>query len=96
MEDLDNMDVGQPIDIPMITEQRYYIESLLQNCVFTPDQKQGYENAMDCRLTYNEAENMISELKAAQIDDISLARSGKLKEKPLAAALRRIIKMDNT
>lgn len=96
MEDLNQYDVGQPMNEPMTTEQRYYIESLLHNCSFNPDQKQAYERCMDCRLTYNEAEDIISELQSAQIDNISLARSGKLKQVDLGKALARIIQMDNT
>lgn len=95
--DFDNLQTGEALpDLPMTSQQRWYIEHLLQTCSYTDDTKQGIENALDCKITIEEAGSIIDELEAAQIDDISLARSGKLKEKPLAAALRRIINMDNT
>lgn len=96
MEDLDNYEVGQPIDIPMTPEQRYRIDVLLQTCVFDESIAEGYRIVLDCGLTTNEADGIIEELRKHQLDDYTLANDGRLKEKPLAAVIRRIVRFPNT
>lgn len=96
MEDIDNYDVGQPIDLPMTLQQRNYIEQLLQTCVFDESIAEGYRIVLDCQLTMNEADCIIQELKNHQLDDSTLARDGRLKQKDLSAVIRRIVRMPNT
>jgi hypothetical protein len=96
MMDLDSLEPGEPLTTPMHESQKYWIEQLLITSILTEEQREGYRMAITYPLTENEANNLIEELYRYQIDDINLARDGRLKEKPLARAIRRLLNFDNT
>lgn len=89
-------EAGQPLHEPMTQSQYERIESLLSNAVLTDEVKEGYSICLDSKLSYEEAEGIIAELKAVQLDNINMARSGKLRQVDLGKALQRLTKMDNT
>ena len=96
MEDLANYTAGQPLNEPMQHWQYERIESLLSNAVLTDEEKEGYMICLDSKLSYNEAEGIIEELRKVQLDLINMARIGKLRQVDLGKALSRLINMSNT
>lgn len=74
-------------DYPMTPNQRRYIYELIDSAILTPDQKEAYSMVMDkVDLTWNEAEDLIEELKGIQLDLVLQAGMGKLKEKDMKIA----------
>lgn len=96
MEDLDNYEAGQPIEEPMTESQRNYIEQLVSSSSLTPDERKGYLFCLDVKISYEEAQDLIAQLKKAQRGQIDLARDGKLKQIDLGKALQELIRMPNT
>lgn len=96
MEDLNEYDVGQPMNEPMQHWQYIKIEQLLSNAILTDEQKDGYLLCLDCKLSYLEAEGIIEELRGVQMDSVNLARSGKLNQIDLGKALTKLVNMPNT
>lgn len=96
-DSLENATPGERLpDAPMTDQQRSYIQSLLLTCAYADDVKDTIESVLYSKITIDEAAGIIYELKMAQIDDLSLARSGRLRQKDLNKALARIVKMTNT
>lgn len=63
---LDDMEAGECL--PITERQRNTLYKLIGNAILTPDQKEGYRRALDCKITFNEAEGMQQELRAIQLN----------------------------
>lgn len=93
---LDDMVAGQPFEMPMRQDQREYIERLLETCTYTDEHKALLQLHIDMGITDVQADDLIDKLKKAQLGSIDLARDGRLTQKDLGKALKKLVDMKNT
>lgn len=93
MDDLNEYEVGQPMDEPMTEEQRNRLYHLIYSAILSPDQKEGYKAALDCNLTYNEAAGLEQELRQIQLNPLDKVKPYKSE---VDRELRRLVNRPNT
>ena len=93
---LDDLDSLQTEEIQANESQRSYIRQLVSTSSLDAESRNHYMICSDVNLTYDQAQALIEELKRVQMDNINLARQGKLKAVDFGKALKRLIGMSNT
>lgn len=86
-------DEFEPQEMPITEDQRKTIYRLVYNAILTPDQKEGYRRALDCKLTWTEAEGLKQELRVIQLPVLD---QHKPYEKERNKAISQVVNRDNT